>query len=168
LLAFFHSFYYAHVCLLVDEYTVNTDSSSQSLKFNSRYITFKSIIINEKTRTRQNFTFRSNLYKIVTTSYYRRLLWPRFTFTRKTVRTGTQKVFGHCCLATSGGAMRNYGVLVMARSWLTSFGSFLLSRASNGRHQLTGSCAKSLLNTISPMLRRELRDNAHDATASKL
>jgi len=55
--------------------------------------------------------------------------------------------------------MRNYGVLVMARSWLTSFGNFLLSRASNGRHHLTGSCAKSLLNTISPMLRRELWDN---------
>jgi len=112
--------------LLVNEYTVNTDSSSRSLKFNSRFITFKSIIINEKTRTWQNLTFRSNLYKIVT-SYYRRLLWPRFTFTRKTVRIPIQKVFGHRWLATSGGVIKNYGVLVMARSWLTSFGSFLLS-----------------------------------------
>lgn len=35
---------------------------------------------------------------------------------------------------------------------------FPSSRAPSGRLYLTGSCTKSLLNAISPMLRRELRD----------
>jgi len=65
-----------------------------------------------------------SIYIIISTSYYRRLLWPRFTFTGRTV--DTQKVFGHQLVALQLAAMKSYGALLMARSWLTSFRSFLL------------------------------------------